>query len=493
MSSQYKYTRKELEKAVETKSTAKKFTNLTKKDNDFFIGEKKVIPVEEHSEWLARYYDNPETGMRGRDALFAKISREYVGISRRDIESWLKNWETTQIHQPVKKVKISRPMISTAPMKCWGIDLTWLKEINVDSTTTVEKELKDSQCLLTVVDQFSKYGWVRVLKNKIAKVVAAALREIIAEAGVPSTIKSDNGSEFISNEFKAVCSEFNIKHLTTDTYSPQQNAISERYNRTIKMMVYKYQSEWRVQKIDNDALQKLVTNYNNCPHGTTKQVPAELHTQKDPEIVKAARGEIKDRAKKLIAESQQKFPRLRIGDTVHVARSTDGVWRRTRQLKKYAYLSQWFLELYKVGFITCATPTKNSMYKLLGPDHKEINRFFLRQDLQKVDPKKLQKELEKGEYVVEEVLAKKKIDGTLHYLVRFVGYPEPEWVKPQESFTEAIKKFQSKGKKQPDGALAPKTPAKKVRRRKEQPVTAVTPPVTQTRSGRAVKAPTRYG
>jgi hypothetical protein len=25
-------------------------------------------------------------------------------------------------------------------------------------------------------------------------------------------------------EFKAVCTEFNIKHMTTDTYLPQQNA-----------------------------------------------------------------------------------------------------------------------------------------------------------------------------------------------------------------------------------------------------------------------------
>jgi hypothetical protein len=71
------------------------------------------------------------------------------------------------------------------------------------------------------------------------------------------------------------------------------------------MMVYKYQSEWRVQKIDNKALQKLVTNYNNCPHGTTKQVPAKLHTQQDAKMIKAARSKITNRAEKLIAESQK--------------------------------------------------------------------------------------------------------------------------------------------------------------------------------------------
>jgi hypothetical protein len=29
----------------------------------------------------------------------------------------------------------------------------------------------------------------------------------------------------------------------------------------------------------------------------------------------------------------------------------------------------------------------------------------------------------------------------LHYLVCFVGYPKPEWIKPQKSFAEAIKNF----------------------------------------------------
>jgi hypothetical protein len=31
-----------------------------------------------------------------------------------------------------------------------------------------------------------------------------------------------------------------------------------------------------------------------------------------------------------------------------VAQSTDRAWQYTRELKKYTYLSQWFLELYKI-------------------------------------------------------------------------------------------------------------------------------------------------
>jgi hypothetical protein len=80
MSSQYKYTHEELEKVGGSK--AKKYTNLTKKGNKFFISNKKVIPVEDHPEFLKGFYNNPETGFQGRNRMFAKIAQDYIGISR---------------------------------------------------------------------------------------------------------------------------------------------------------------------------------------------------------------------------------------------------------------------------------------------------------------------------------------------------------------------------------------------------------------------------
>jgi hypothetical protein len=111
MSNQFKYNRDELEKVYESKTTLKKFTNLTKKGNEFFIGDKKIVLVEEHSKFLKRYYDNPETGFKGRDRLASFIAQDYIVISRWDIAKWLSNLETHQIHQETKDVKISCPVV----------------------------------------------------------------------------------------------------------------------------------------------------------------------------------------------------------------------------------------------------------------------------------------------------------------------------------------------------------------------------------------------
>jgi hypothetical protein len=84
----------------------------------------------------------------------------------------------------------------------------------------------------------------------------------------------------------------------------------------------------------------------------------------------------------------------------------------------------WLYELFKVAEIMCPTKTKALLYKLLGPDGKLINRWFLHQDLLKIDPKNLVKELETTKtFVVEKVLDKEILEGgKVKYLVKWYSY-----------------------------------------------------------------------
>jgi transposase InsO family protein len=50
----------------------------------------------------------------------------------------------------------------------------------------------------------------------------------------------DNSSKFKSGEFEAVTSEFGIKYIFSDMYNPYQNAMIERFNKTLKITVYRY-------------------------------------------------------------------------------------------------------------------------------------------------------------------------------------------------------------------------------------------------------------
>lgn len=56
-------------------------------------------------------------------------------------------------------------------------------------------------------------------------------------------MRSDNGGEYSSKNFADFCTENGILHDFTNPYSPQQNGIAERLNRTImesaRSMLYK--------------------------------------------------------------------------------------------------------------------------------------------------------------------------------------------------------------------------------------------------------------
>jgi hypothetical protein len=46
-------------------------------------------------------------------------------------------------------------------------------------------------------------------------------------------LRTDNGSEYLSNEFKNYLKEHGIEHITTAPYCPQSNGKPERLNRTL--------------------------------------------------------------------------------------------------------------------------------------------------------------------------------------------------------------------------------------------------------------------
>lgn len=50
-------------------------------------------------------------------------------------------------------------------------------------------------------------------------------------------LRSDNGKEYTTEQFNLFCEEAGIEHQLTASYTPQQNGVSERKNRTIVELV----------------------------------------------------------------------------------------------------------------------------------------------------------------------------------------------------------------------------------------------------------------
>ena len=95
--------------------------------------------------------------------------------------------------------------------------------------------------------------------------------EFICRFGVPSQIHSDQGREFESDLFKAICEKLGIEKTRTAPYRPQSDGLVERFNRTLVQMlssfVNEHKNDW------DDHLPYVMMAYRATMHESTKCSP----------------------------------------------------------------------------------------------------------------------------------------------------------------------------------------------------------------------------
>ena len=71
-------------------------------------------------------------------------------------------------------------------------------------------------------------------KDKAATCVKHYLTKIERQLGkLPKTVRANNGHEYVNHDLIGWCLDEGIELQTTAPYTPEQNGVAERYNRTI--------------------------------------------------------------------------------------------------------------------------------------------------------------------------------------------------------------------------------------------------------------------
>ncbi|KAK1581994.1 hypothetical protein Q3G72_010826 [Acer saccharum] len=126
-----------------------------------------------------------------------------------------------------------------------------------------------------LTDYFTK--WVEVgayQQVRDIEVCDFVWKNIICRFGVPREIVTDNGSQFISYDFKNFCDKFGIKLSFSTPQYPQANGQAESTNKTIintlKKQLEVEKSEW-VEK-----LPEILWSYRTTPRRSTGETPFSL-------------------------------------------------------------------------------------------------------------------------------------------------------------------------------------------------------------------------
>ena len=139
--------------------------------------------------------------------------------------------------------------------------------------------------ILVMVDAFSALISLAPIPDKTAESVSIALlTNWIQLHGVPKTMNSDQGKEFVNDLFKKLCTDLKIDHKLSSVMHPQSNGRAERQVRQVIVFLRKYLDS---QRNDNDwerLLPALQFAYNSGTHSTKGYSPFMIAFNRRPNL-----------------------------------------------------------------------------------------------------------------------------------------------------------------------------------------------------------------
>ena len=225
----------------------------------FFDWKRRYGRVNEHNAWIPRdhwledwekhavidfYQAHPDDGYRR--ATYMMMDADIVAVSPSSVyrvlsqAGVLRRWEP----QPSKKgTGFVQPL---APHAHWHIDVSYL---NISGTFYY---------LCSLLDGYSRYIVHHEIREQMTEedVEIIVQRALEAFPDVRPRIISDNGPQFIANDFKAFIRIKGMDHVRTSPYYPQSNGKLERWHKSLKRECIRPKTP-----LDLDEAKRLVAAY----------------------------------------------------------------------------------------------------------------------------------------------------------------------------------------------------------------------------------------
>ena len=357
--------------------------------------------------YLTEIYYNPES-----PASYYGVSKLWQYVKNKNdrpekltfskIKHWLRMQDVHIMHKTSSKRIKTQRMIFSHLDEQWAADIVYIG---------YPKDNQGNQYLLTILDCFSRFLFVKVLKSKSASATAKAFKEVLALGRHPEVLQTDQGGEFTGNAFQEVIKEYDIWHLLA--YGPHKAALVERVNKTIENRLYKYFYEKQTHNFVS-VIDSIVASYNATIHGFIGMPPEAVNAQNSHELYDKVYIPI------LVKWSHEKVTQsFAKGDLV----------RLTRAQKPFArgFTPKLTEEIFRVINVILSHPPR---YKVADLNNSIIQGSFYTEELRKIniqDPDKIV-------YKIEKVLKTKKVKGKNYSYVSWLGYDKSfrTWISTSE-------------------------------------------------------------
>ncbi|CAG2245164.1 unnamed protein product [Mytilus edulis] len=356
-------------------------------------------------DYLRNIYFNPSNpaSFSGPEKIFAFVKKDgKYTLSKYKIRKWLHNQESYSIQRQAKRPH-KRTHIIVA-----GIDDQWSADLM--DMVKFSKYNDGFSYILVVIDTFSKYLWLRKLKDKKGSSVAKAFEDILKTRS-PKRIRTDKGQEFRSRLVQDVFQKRGIHHFYA--LNEVKASVSERAIKTIKTKIYRYFTYKQTYRYI-EKLQSFADAYNHTVHRTIDMPPAEV-TNANEEIARLSTYFSSHSSTKPVKRLQFRYKK---GDKVRIT--------HLRNVFSREYDQKWTGEIFTVFRRYWRGQTQ--IYRIKDYNNDKITGSFYQSELQKVELS------DNEQWKIEKIIKGKGTGRNKQYFVKWLNWPVKfnSWVKASD-------------------------------------------------------------
>ena len=204
-------------------------------DDEWAVNHQMVVPKIYRSEILSLAHETPMSGHLGVNKTYHKILNHFYwpGL-KTDVSNYCRSCHTCQV---VGKPNQVIPKAGLQPIPAFDEPFS---RIIIDCVGPLPKTKSGNEYLLTIMCASTRFPEAIPLRNIKTKTIVKALVKFFTFVGLPKSVQSDQGSNFMSGVFQQVMHELGIKQYRSSAYHPESQGALERFHQTLKNMIRSY-------------------------------------------------------------------------------------------------------------------------------------------------------------------------------------------------------------------------------------------------------------
>ena len=204
-------------------------------EDEWTVNHQIVVHRVYRPEILNLAHDTPMSGHLGINKTYHKILNHFYwpGL-KSDVSRFCKSCHTCQM---VGKPNQTIPKAHLQPIPAFDEPFS---RIIIDCVGPLPKTKSGNEYLLTIMCASTRFPEAIPLRNIKTKNIVKALVKFFTFVGLPKSVQSDQGSNFMSGIFQQVMHELGITQYKSSPYHPESQGALERFHQTLKNMIRSY-------------------------------------------------------------------------------------------------------------------------------------------------------------------------------------------------------------------------------------------------------------